>query len=114
MDAYTGPWRITKKLHGSSYDIEHRDTKKVSKKHALYLSPYPRELLLFLSLDGADNRFGQMNAPLLDSPYSNAGLTGFETSQPYKEESISLLVIKPDLMFPSLAELNAELDDLTP
>ena len=55
-----------------------------------------------------------MNARLLDSPYSNAGVAGFEPKQPYKEESISLLAINPDLMFPSLAKLNAELDDLTP
>jgi hypothetical protein len=80
----------------------------------MYLSPYPQELLPLLPLDGADNRFGQMNARLLDSPYSNAGVTGFERTQPYKEESISLLAINPDLMFPSLVELNAELDDLTP
>ena len=58
MEAWTGPWKVTAKLNGSSYALEHRDTKKIGKRHAALLSPFPSELLPFLPVDGADNRYG--------------------------------------------------------
>ena len=113
MEPYTGPWRITKKLAGSSYELEHRDTKRPGKRHAAHLSPYPRELLPFLPLDGPDNRYGQMYSPIQSNPYKNAGIRGFTPSQPFKTASIGLSSADDNIgtRFPTLAELNAELFD---
>ena len=58
--ACTGPWEITDKLHGGSYDIKHNRTGKLGKKHAMHLQPIPEELLAFAPLDGTDSRFGQL------------------------------------------------------
>ena len=52
---FTGPWLITAKLDGTSYEIEHVATKRKDKRHASDLSPYPSELIAFQPLDGADN-----------------------------------------------------------
>jgi hypothetical protein len=59
--AFTGPWLITAKLNGASYEIEHVSTKRKEKKHTSDLSPYPAELIAFQPLDGADNQYGQLN-----------------------------------------------------
>ena len=56
MDSYIGPWNITGKIKGSSYALEHRDTKKIDKRHAAHISPYPQEILPFFPIDGFDNR----------------------------------------------------------
>jgi hypothetical protein len=52
---FTGPWQITAKLHGASYELEHCSTKSKEKKHASDLSPYPIELIPFQPLEGANN-----------------------------------------------------------
>ncbi len=44
--AFTGPWQIVAKLQGTSYKIEHCSTKKMEKRHASDLSPYPPKLFL--------------------------------------------------------------------
>ena len=84
MDSYTGPWNITGKIKGSSHDLEHRDTKKIGKRHAAHISPYTQELLPFLPIDGADNRYGQIYTPIKADPYMNSGIKGFQPSQPFK------------------------------
>ena len=53
MDSYTGPWKITGKIKGSSYALEHRDTNNIGKRRSYHLSPYPQELLPLLPIDGA-------------------------------------------------------------
>ena len=63
MDEYTGPWIIMSKLKGSSYEIKHKDSNVISKRHAAHLSPYPDQLLPFMPVDGPDNRFGQIHTP---------------------------------------------------
>ena len=113
MDAYTGPWLITAKGKGSSYDLEHLDTKKIGKRHAALLSPYPDELLPFLPIDGPDNQYGQLHVPIQKDPYMNAGIKGFQPPQPHKSTSLPVLSDSgsEDIKFPTLAELNAELFD---
>ena len=58
MNSYTGSWEITNKAAGSSYELQHCDTGKPGKRHAAHLSPFPRELLPFLPVDGTDNHYG--------------------------------------------------------
>jgi hypothetical protein len=49
--AFTGPWRISAILPGASYKLEHCDKpSKKEKKHASDLSPYPPELIPFLTV----------------------------------------------------------------
>ena len=52
MNAWTGPWRVTAKVKGSSYALEHVHSKKIGKRHASDLSPFPLELLPFMPVDG--------------------------------------------------------------
>ena len=68
VDSYTGPWNITGKIKGSSYALEHRDTKKIGNRHAAHLSHYPQELLPFLPIDGAENRNGRIYTPIKADP----------------------------------------------
>ena len=115
MDAWTGPRKITSKAKGSSYNIEHHDTKRVGKRHAAHISPFPLELLPFLPVDGPDNRFGQIHRPIQKDAYQNAGIKGFVPPVPIKFAIHGLLATgAPDpevLCFPNLSELNAELAD---
>ena len=110
MESFTGPWKIVDKLPGSSYKLSHRDSAKPGKRHAAHLSPYHRELLPFLPIDGADNRYGQLHMPIGANPYSNAGIKGFKPTQPFNFVSIHLASSEDDsIHFPSLSELNAEM-----
>ena len=109
MEPYTVPWIIHRKRKGSSYDIEHVESKKIGKRHAAHLSPFPDQLLPFLPVDGPDNVYGQLNSPIKKSPYENAGLKGFLPHQPHKSVACPTLPVQDeDLHFPTLAELNAE------
>ena len=89
--------------------MEHRDTKNIGKRRAAHFSPYPQELLPFLPIDGADNRYGQIYTPIKADTYMNAGIKGFQPSQPFKT---SVHAATPDVVsdarFPTLAELNAD------
>ena len=83
MNSYTGPWETDNKATSSSYELQHRDTGKPSKRHAAHLSHFPREILPFIPVDGADNRYGQLHVPIQSDPYKNAGIKGFKPSQPF-------------------------------
>ena len=114
MNAYTGPWRITAKLPGSSYSVEHTITKRIGKRHAAHLSPYPSQLIPFRPIDGPDNRYGQLYTPIQKDPYVHAGIKGFSPSQPFKTSTLTLISDPADVnqfTFPSLSELNAEIED---
>ena len=74
MDSYTGPWKVCGKVKGSSYILEHMDTKKPGKRHAAHLSPYPDELLPFLLVDSPDNQYRQIHSPIKKDSYENAGI----------------------------------------
>ena len=80
---FTGPWLITAKLDGASYEIEHVATKRKDKKHASDLSPYPAELTAFQPLDGADNQYGQIHQKISDHPYKEAGIKGITPPTPF-------------------------------
>ena len=109
MNEFTGPWVITAKLKGSSYEIQHKSSGVFSKRHAAHISPYPDQLLPFMPIDGPDNRFGQLHTPIQKDPYINAGLKGFAPTQPFKiATAISAMQPLDDITFPSLAELNAD------
>ena len=113
MNLYPGPWEITKKSAGNSYELKHRDTGKPGKRHAAHLSPFPRELLPCLTADGADNRFGQLHVPIQSDPYKNAGIKGFTPTQPFNFTHICIAhsAATDIIHFPSLAELNIKLFD---
>ncbi len=111
--AFTGPWRITALLKGTSYELEHCSTpNRKEKKHASDLSPYPLELIPFQPLDGSDTRYGQLHKPITDHPFKEAGINGFDPIQPFR---ISTNFLTTDQLsqfyWPSLSELN---DDLSP
>ena len=110
MESFTGPWKVVDKFQGSSYKLSHRESAKPGKRHAAHLSPYPHELLPFIPVDGADNRYGQLHMPIGPNPYSNAGIKGFKPTQPFNFVSIHLASSADDsIHFPSLSELNAEM-----
>jgi hypothetical protein len=107
---FTGPWLITAKLDGASYEIEHVATKRKDKKHTSDLSPYPSELIAFQPLDGADNQYGQINRKIIDHPYKEAGIKGFTPPTPLKVAT-NFAATNDSLSFkwPTTAELNEEL-----
>jgi hypothetical protein len=111
--AHTGPWRVTKKLEGSSYELAHclKDGLTL-KKHASHLSPFPLPLVPFEPVDGPDNRYGQIHRPIGKTPYSQAGIDGFEPLQPFQLPPAShYTAAQPARSFhwPSLSELNDEM-----
>ena len=109
---YTGPWEITKVLPGSSYEIRHKFSGELGKRHAAHLSPFPLQLVPFEPVDGADNRYSQMYQPIKKDPYEEAGIKGFKPYQPFREQlpAIGLsAAASASLHFPSLAELNADI-----
>jgi hypothetical protein len=107
---FTGPWLVTAKLDGASYEIEHVATKRRDKKHASNLSPYPVELIAFEPLDGADNQYGQIHRKISDHPYKEAGIKGFTPPNPFRV-SANFVTTSDALAFRwhTLAELNDEL-----
>ena len=114
MNSFTGPWIITEKLAGSSYSLRHQISGKIGKRHAAHLSPYPRELLPFAPIDGADNRLGQIYTPIQADPYKNAGISGFKPVQPINFTLFNVDANSSHIHFPTLDELNAELYDWHP
>ena len=109
MNWYTGPWKLTGKIKGSSYALENRDTKKIGKLHASHISPYPQELLPFFTIDGADNRYSQIYMPIKADPYMNSGIKGFYPSQSFKTSvHAETPAVGSDVRFTTLAKLNAE------
>ena len=114
MNVWTGPWEITQKLKGSSYEIRHVNSNQIGKRHAAHLSPFPNELLPFLPVDGPNNAWGQIHTPIQKDPYKRAGIKGFEPPQPFKTVACPALPDQEEIHFPTLAELNAELFEWDP
>ena len=118
MNAFTGPWEIVGIGHGSSYDLKHAITGKLGKSHAAHLSPFPHQLVPFEPLDGPDTAYGQLYKGMEKDPYKDASIQGFQPYEPYREEvaATTLLSVTSTPFpshFPTLAELNAEIDDWT-
>jgi hypothetical protein len=108
--AFTGPWQVTAVLKGASYDLVHcNNNKRIEKKHASDLSPYPAKLILFQPVDGADTRFGQLYKPISAHTFKEAGIKGFAPIQPFQVTS-NLAITDQSTAFhrPSLSELNDE------
>jgi len=65
-------------------------------------------MIAFQPLDGADNRYGQINKPIAAEPFASAGLKGFYPSNPYQLEATAasnlLTPIEP-FHWPTLSEL---------
>jgi len=110
---HTGPWRVTKKLAGASYELEHcLHEGRTTKKHASHLSPFPLPLIPFEPVDGPDNRFGQINKPIGKEPYVQAGLEGFAPLRSFVPPPSSHYACgqhPTPFHWPSLSELNDEL-----
>jgi hypothetical protein len=104
---FTGPWHIIANLYNALYEIDHCSTKKWEKWHAPDLSSYPVELLPLHPLDGADNQYGQIHKKILDDPYIQAGIKGFEPPTPFGVYA-NLLTTNTGRGFswPTLAKLN--------
>jgi hypothetical protein len=107
---FTGPWWIIAKLHGASYKIKHCSAKAKEKNHALDLSLYPAELILFCPIDSTDNQYGQLHWEFKEHPYKEAGIKGFMPLTPFVVPT-QFLTTNDTLSFtwPTLAELNNEL-----
>ena len=68
----------------------------------------PVEMIAFQLLDGADNRYGQINKPIAAEPFASAGLKGFYPSNPYQLEATAasnLLTLIEPFHWPFLSEL---------
>jgi hypothetical protein len=109
--AFTRPWRILEALHGGLYSIEHCHNKKQrDKKHAADLTPYLQELIPFAPIDGANTHYGQWHKPIGEHPFKEAGIKGCTPPLPFQVPTGYLDVGVGDFHWPTLAELNNELD----
>ena len=107
---FAGPWKILESLPGGSYKIQHiMNPNKEDKKHSSHLSPLPQSLIPFPPLNGPDNSFQQLHKKYKDHPFLDAGIHGFEPTQPWQTANLSFLQ-EPEYHFPTLAELNADLN----
>ena len=62
-----------------------------------------------MSIDGPDNKFGQIHTPIQKNPYENAGLKEFAPSQPFNASVANPAIpAEDDIKFPTHAVLNAE------
>ena len=112
MYPFTGPWRITAKSDGASYELaDCLQKSKTDKKHAADLSPYPEQLSAFEPVDGADNQYSQLYKRIGKHPFIEAGLKGFNLAEPFKLASTFVRAGRhTDFHWPSLSELNDELN----
>jgi hypothetical protein len=107
---FTGPWRITAKLHGTSYKVEHCASKSKYKWHALDLSPYPAKLISLHLLDGADNQYGQIHKHISENLFIQAGIKGFVPPLPFNVPAQYMTANQClGFQWPTLTELNKEL-----
>ena len=68
-------------------------------------------MIPFQPIDGPDNRYGQIYTPMRKNPYSEAGIKGFHSTEPFKPAEFSVMSAIPsddDIHFLTLAELLAE------
>ena len=101
-------------LDGASYELDlvHSPGKR-EKKHAADLSPYPVKMIALQSLDGADNRFGQLYKPISAEPFASARLKGYYPTNPYRLEATATLNLRTPIEpfhWPTLSELNDDMD----
>ena len=77
------------------------------------MSSVPRHLIPFAPLNGANNAYQQLHKKYIDSPFKEASIEGYTPSQPWRitTKSILTLDVKPGYWFPTLAELNADIDN---
>jgi hypothetical protein len=118
--AFTGPWSVTKKLKGASYELTHTVTKKTTTKHAMHMSPVPPDMQAFAPLDGVDSRYGQLYRPINSEAYKLGGVDGFLPHNPFKDFKFcpdavrvaparlarSCASVDPCPIMPCLADLN--------
>jgi hypothetical protein len=106
--SFTGPWKVITSLPGGPYELEHCLIPRLrDKKHALALSPYPLELIPFQPINGADNRYGQLNIIIGKHPFKEAGLKGFAPSTPFViPANFTQCGDYRDFHWPTLAKLN--------
>ena len=99
----TGPWRVTAKLPGSSFEIKHELTGAVSKRHAAWLSPMPPELVPYAPVDGPDSRYGQLYKPLSGDAYKAAGIDGWLPPTPLRGALARLSPQGQPVLFPTVS-----------
>ncbi len=108
---FTGPWKITRKLDGASYEIEHCSTKHLDNKHLSALSPCPSEIIPLKPVIGTDNQCRKLNKTIFHSPYIQDGINGFKPPQPFHVSEQYITTTNNDTPFcwPALEEMNPEL-----
>ena len=109
--AFTGPWRVTKKLDGGSYEIKHEHTNVIGKRHAAHLTPVPPEMQAFLPVDGADTRYGQLYKPISGKAYKDAGIKGFVPPLPFQNLAMYYDTDRNPVVFPTVNEMNDSMFD---
>ena len=107
--ATTGPWRVTRRVEGGSYELQSTLNNTTTKRRASHISPVPPELVPYLPVDGADTRYGQIHRPISDEAFKNAGIKGFIPTLPFKSLFLQLHPAQSPIVFPTVAELNDEL-----
>ena len=111
---FIGPWKVTEKLHGGSYAIQHCiKSSRTDKKHASHLTPLPDKLIPFPPLNGADTAYQQLHKKYKSNPFAEASIKGYEPSTPGTESgtNVANLIIleNDDFHFPTFQEFNDEL-----
>ena len=111
---FIGPWKVTEKLHGGSYAIQHCiKSSRTDKKHASHLTPLPDKLIPFPPLHGADTAYQQLHKKYKSNPFAEASIKGYEPSTPGTESgtNVANLIIleNDDFHFPTFQEFNDEL-----
>ena len=95
-------------------------SKKVSKKHAMHITPVPPNMQAFAPLNGADPRYSQLYHHTTNKAYKLGGVEGFLSHNPFKDFKFSpdAMCVTPAivsatctldttcLVMPCLAELN--------
>ena len=110
-------------LDGALYELEHTKLpNRKDKKHASDLSPYPAKFIAFKPMDGPDNSYGKLHKPISATIFNEAGITyneasvhGFIPPSPYRTQDVrtsaGILIPERSFRWPTLSELNNELDD---
>ncbi len=110
---FTGPWWVHESLNSSLYSIEYcLQPKRIKKKHAADLTPYPSELISFAPVDGANTQYGQLYWPISVNLFKEAGLNGFTPPAPFQVSQLFLDIGDfKEFCWPIFLELN---DNINP
>ena len=70
-------------------------THRITKCPAAHLSSFPLEMIPFKPVDGPDNHYGQIYTHMRENPHSDAGIEGFNPTEPFKPFNFSIMSTLP-------------------